>query len=335
MSQNIEEVLKDQWLRYMIDSKPGIIRKMSGKHWIYYDIQGKKITDQKTIDRINKIVIPPARASVRISPVANWHIQATWLDAKWRKQYRYHPDWVVARNENKFSRMKEFGKALPKIRQKIDSDLKQSELSQTKILALALTIMDKTWIRVGNEIYQKLYGSFWLTTLRNKHAIIVGETLQFQFVGKKWIKQNISLKSRKLARIIQQCKALPGHDLFEYIDTNWDIKTINSDLINHYIKDIAEDDFTAKDFRTWHGTVYALQVLHTIINGEEKQSILYIIDEVAKELGNTRAVCRKYYIHPLVFSLYEDEKSHTTIMKSCTVDDHTSYELLLCKLLNK
>lgn len=214
--------------------------------------------------------------------------------------------------------MKEFGTTLPHIRKKVKVHLDDKEPTQDKVLAAAITIMDRTGIRVGNEVYEQLYGSFGLTTLRRKHAKIQGENITFQFVGKKGVRQNIQLKSKKLARIIKQCEELPGYNLFEYIDDNGNVKTITSELVNDYIKTLAGDEFSAKDFRTWHGTVYALTVIHNNITNEEKLTIPRIIDAVAEELGNTRTVCKKYYIHPIVWELYESDGLTIYYEKHCS-----------------
>ena len=333
--QAVEELIKENRLRYVSDNKPGITRKAAGKKRHYFEANGKKLTDEKEIERINKMVLPPAWIQVRISPYTNSHLQATWLDAKWRKQYRYHPKRISARSETKFWRMKEFGEMLPELRKKVQAHLNEPWLSQQKVLATAITIMDRTGIRVGNEIYEQLYGSFGLTTLRRKHTEVKGETIRFQFVGKKWIKQDIQLKSKKLARIIKQCKDLPGHNIFEYLDESSEVKTITSDLVNEYIKSLTDKDFTAKDFRTWHGTVYALSVIHDSMNAEEKISIPHIIDDVARELGNTRAVCKKYYIHPTIFELYEKEWLQNYYEKHCNCTDKDRYEKMLCAILEK
>lgn len=336
MEQITPEFIKEHGLRYVSDSKPGITRKASWKKWVYFDVSWKKITDEAIISRLNKLVLPPAWQSVWISPISNGHLQATWLDSKGRKQYRYHADWTVARNQSKFSRMKEFGRVLTDLRKKIQYDLNDKDLSKTKVVALAVSIMDKTGIRVWNEVYEKLYWSFWLTTLHNKHAKILWDTIQFQFTGKKGVKQKISLKSKKLTRIIQQCIHLPGYDLFEYIDNTWDIKTITSDDINEYIKAHTGDNFSAKDFRTWHGTVYALWIIHSSFDSEEKITLPKIIDQVALELGNTRIVCKKYYIHPIAFSLFEDEEMKKYMIKFCAnCKEANVYESLFSKLLAK
>lgn len=336
MDQQTTELIKEAWLRYISDATPWITRRAAWKHWKYFDPSGKLITDEKIIARANKLVLPPAWQSVWISPIANWHLQATWLDTKWRKQYRYHPERTKARSQSKFYRMKDFGKELPKIRESITHALAQKDLTKTKVLALALTIMDKTGIRVGNEIYEHLYGSFGLTTLHNKHATITWDTIQFQFTGKKWVKQKIALKNRKLTRIIQQCKDLPWYHLFEFIDQNGEVKTIVSDDINDYIKTLSGKEFTAKDFRTWHGTVHALVVLSCSLDSEEKMTLPQLIDEVAKELGNTRTVCKKYYIHPIVFSAFEDEDMLKYIGKFCaTCKEDNAHEKLLYKLLER
>lgn len=231
--------------------------------------------------------------------------------------------------------MKEFGKALPHIRKKVKVHLDDKEPTQDKVLAAAITIMDRTGIRVGNEVYEELYGSFGLTTLRRKHAKISGENITFHFVGKKGVKQNIQLKSKKLARIIKQCEELPGYNLFEYVDPAGEVRTITSDLINEYIKTLAGDEFSAKDFRTWHGTVYALTVIHNNITSDEQLTIPRIIDAVAEELGNTRTVCKKYYIHPMIWELYESDELHSYYEKYCIGESQDKYEKALLAILQK
>ena len=333
--QAVSELLKENRLHYTSDTKPWITRKLSGQHWTYFDPKEKKITDKKEIERLNKLVLPPARKDVRMCPSPNGHLQATGIDTKWRKQYRYHPKRIAARSETKFHRMKEFGETLPIIRKKVKAHLGEKSPTQEKVLAAAITIMDRTGIRIGNEIYEQLYWSFGLTTLRNRHAKVSGEKITFQFVGKKWVKQNIELKSKKLARIIKQCRDLPWHTLLEYIDESWEVKSLTSDLVNEYIKSLTDKDFTAKDFRTRHGTVYTLDVIHNNIINEEQLTIPRIIDAVAEELGNTRAVCKKYYIHPVVFELYENDGLVKYYEKHCNCEAQDRYEKMLCAILDK
>ncbi|SMP22518.1 DNA topoisomerase IB [Chryseobacterium profundimaris] len=287
----------------------GITRKKRGKKFSYYK-EGEKIKDKEEISRINKLVIPPAWENVWICALDNGHLQATGFDVKKRKQYRYHPLWSALRNHTKFYRMLQFGYALPDIRLQVEKDLALRNFDKRKVLALIVSLMQKTNIRIGNNAYEKLYGSFGLTTLKGKHVKVQGQKISFHFKGKKGVMHDIDLKSKRLSKLIQKCKDIPGKELFQYIDEDGNRHTVDSGMVNEYIKEISGEDFTAKDFRTWSGTVSALIAFREIgyaeTHTEYKKKVKEALEIVASHLGNTSTVCRKYYVHPLVINLYEN-----------------------------
>ncbi|SEN03899.1 DNA topoisomerase-1 [Chryseobacterium taichungense] len=287
----------------------GITRKKTGKKFSYYK-DGEKIRDKEEITRINKLVIPPAWENVWICALDNGHLQATGFDIKKRKQYRYHPLWSALRNHTKFYRMLQFGYALPDIRLQVEKDLALRNFDKRKILALIVSLMQRTNIRIGNNAYEKLYGSFGLTTLKDKHVKVQGQKISFHFKGKKGVMHDIDLKSKRLSKLIQKCKDIPGKELFQYIDDEGNRHTIDSGMVNDYIKEISGEDFTAKDFRTWSGTVSALiafkEIGYAETHTEYKKKVKEALEIVASHLGNTSTVCRKYYVHPLVINLYEN-----------------------------
>ncbi len=300
-------------LIYISDATPGIVRKKTGKNFAYY-INDKKVEDKDELMRIKKLVLPPAWENVWISTLHNGHLQATGQDVKQRKQYRYHPHWNALRNHTKFYRMLQFGKVLPQIRLQLEKDLSLPGLPLRKILATVVSLMERTNIRVGNNIYEKLYGSFGLTTLKDKHVMVTGNNVKFSFKGKKGIEHNISIKNKKLAAIVQRSKEIPGKELFQYFDDTGERKSIDSGMVNEYIKELSGADFTAKDFRTWAGTVNAFIAFKEAGAADSdtalKKNIVEALDKVAYQLGNTRTVCRKYYVHPLIISLYESKGIH-------------------------
>lgn len=297
-------------LCYVSDTMPGYTRKKSGTGFSFYDIDGKLIKDKELIYRFKRLVIPPAYTNVWISPKENGHLQFTGVDAAGRKQYRYHPDWSRIRNQSKYHRLRTFATHLPTIRQQVDKDLARHNLDLDKVIALVVRLMELTSIRVGNESYKKLYGSFGLTTLMDKHVKIEGSKINFQFKGKKGVMHNIALQSKKLARLVKQCRDIPGKELFQYYNADGQRCSIGSGDVNTYLKNITGEDFTAKDFRTWAGSVSALYAFkeagefETI--SECKKKIISVLDEVAVNLGNTRTVCKKYYVHPTVIKSYEE-----------------------------
>lgn len=297
-------------LIYTTDAETaGITRKKSGKKYSYYK-DGEKIRDKEEIKRINKLVIPPAWENVWICALDNGHLQATGFDVKKRKQYRYHPLWSALRNHTKFYRMLQFGYALPDIRLQVEKDLALRNFEKRKILALIVSLMQRTNIRIGNNAYEKLYGSFGLTTLKEKHVQVKGQKITFHFKGKKGVMHDIDLKSKRLSRLVQKCKDIPGRELFQYIDDEGNRHTVDSGMVNDYIKEISGEDFTAKDFRTWSGTVNALiafkEIGYAETHTEYKKKVKEALEIVASHLGNTSTVCRKYYVHPLVINLYEN-----------------------------
>jgi len=265
------------------------------------------------------LVIPPAWENVWICHLENGHLQATGVDVKNRKQYKYHSLWNALRNQTKFYRLYEFGKVLPSIRKQLEKDLSLPGLPVEKVLALVVSLMEQTSIRVGNSAYEKLYGSFGLTTLKDKHVNVSAGNIQFVFKGKKGISHNISISNKRLAKLVKQCRDIPGKELFQYYDADGNHKSIDSGMVNGYLKAITGEDFTAKDFRTWAGTVHALTEFGGVDAAETqtqiKNNIVMVLDRVAEHLGNTRTVCKKYYVHPAIVKLYEDNNLHAYLDK--------------------
>ncbi|MGZ5285876.1 MAG: DNA topoisomerase IB [Flavisolibacter sp.] len=297
-------------LVYVNDKNAGILRKKKGKGFSYiYD--NKPLRDKDQLERIRKLVIPPAWTNVWICAKGNGHIQATGFDLRKRKQYRYHQLWHVLRNETKFHRLFEFGKLLPSMRLKIEEDISKKELCEERVMATIVSLMERTYIRIGNDDYEKLYGSYGLTTLKDNHVKVTGDTIHFSFRGKKGIEHNISLRHRRLARLVSKCRELPGRELFQYIDEEGNRKPIDSGMVNRYIKEATGGDFSAKDFRTWAGTLNILRAFKAIGQAESendcKKNIVNALDEVSQKLGNSRTICKKYYVHPGVIKLYEDK----------------------------
>jgi DNA topoisomerase-1 len=323
----------------------GISRRKRGKNFTYF-LGDEKVKDKEELERIKKLAIPPAWEDVWICALENGHLQATGIDAKRRKQYRYHPVWNALRNHTKFYRMLQFGETLPTIRLQLEKDLSRRNLDKRKVLALVVSLMERTNIRIGNNIYEKLYGSFGLTTLKDKHVNITGQKIKFSFKGKKGIYHDIDLKNRKLAKAVKNCRDIPGKELFQYYDEDGKRHAIESGMVNEYIKEISGEDFTAKDFRTWSGTVNALIAFKEIESSAEpeekttqKSKIKKAIELVACELGNTSTVCRKYYIHPLIINLYESDsiKKYLEELDDIEVDDGksglTKEEKIVMKIL--
>ena len=298
-------------LVYVSDKEPGIERRKKGDQFEYY-FNNELIKDDEELLRIKHLVIPPAWEKVWICKKENGHLQATGYDTRNRKQYRYHPSWNKLRNDTKFYRLHDFGKALPEIRLQLEKDLSDKELSEKKVLAAVVSLMERTNIRIGNAFYEKEYGSFGLTTLKDQHVTFNGNSVTFSFNGKKGVAHKIKLKSKKLAGIIKKCRDVPGKELFQYYDEEGKHHSIDSGVVNNYIREISHADFTAKDFRTWAGTVHAFLALKSIgcceTATEAKRKIVEALDIVSEHLGNTRTVCKKYYVHPLIISLYESKK---------------------------
>lgn len=310
MVETLEE-LKSTGLVYVTDSKPGIYRKGKPGKFHYVDVQGNPITDENDLDRIKMLVLPPAWTEVWISPKKNGYLQATGIDVAGRKQYRYHTEWTSRRSDSKYFRLLDFGKALPRARKRIAKDLKRKKFDELKVLAICVEFMQKTLIRVGNESYKQLYGSYGLSTLRNKHVKINGNHLSLSFVGKKGVQQELTLNDKTLARLLRKCKEIPGQELFQYYTAGEERKSIDSGMLNNYIREITGNDFTAKDFRTWGGTLEAfrqLAICGAVADDDEKSRkkvIVEVLDCVASRLGNTRAVCKSAYVYPLLLESFE------------------------------
>ena len=302
------ESAKEAGLRYTTDAKPGIVRKRAGKGFRYVGPDGEPVRNPETLRRIRSLVIPPAWKEVWISTDPRGHLQATGRDARGRKQSRYHPRWRAIRDETKYERMLLFGEALRRIRERVEEHLRLPGLPREKVLATVVRLMDSTLIRVGNQEYAKENKSFGLTTMRGKHVKVTGSRLIFNFRGKSGVLHKVGVQDRRLARIVRQCQELPGHELFEYLDEDAQTRTIDSTDVNEYLRDVSGGEFTAKDFRTWAGTVLASMALREFATFESetqaKKNVVQAIKEVARRLGNTPAVCRKCYLHPGVLECY-------------------------------
>jgi DNA topoisomerase-1 len=295
-------------LRYVTDGFAGITRQRSGTGWAYYEPGGARIADAATRKRLNSLAIPPAWTDVWICPDPGGHIQATARDARGRKQYRYHPSYREARDQSKFRRMLEFSEALPQLRERVERDLRAEDLSRRQLLATVVRLLDRTLIRVGNDEYARENQSFGLTTLRRRHVQVEGDRLRFTFRGKSKVEHSISVADPRLARIIQRCQDLPGQEMFQYLDGDKKRQTVSSDDVNGYLREASDRDVTAKDFRTWGGTMLAAVELRAMgaaaSRREADRNVLRALDAVAERLGNTRTVCRKYYVHPALLQAY-------------------------------
>ena len=295
-------------LAYVDDGKPGITRKRSGKGFRYFDAKGASVRDEATLARIRSLAIPPAYTDVWICPRRNGHIQATGRDAKGRKQYRYHPDFREARESSKFSHIMSFADALPGIRARIDTDMKRPGLPREKVLATVVHLLETTLIRVGNDDYARANRSYGLTTLRDPHVTVAGAKLRFRFKGKSGKTWDLSVKDRRVSRIVKACQDLPGQELFQYIDADGEQRDVTSADVNAYLREITGQDITAKDFRTWAGTVLAALALQEFevfdSEAKAKKNVRAAIEGVASRLGNTPTICRKCYIHPQILDGY-------------------------------
>lgn len=295
-------------LHYVTDGFAGIRRRRSGTGWSYYAPNGVRIRDPHTRKRLNALAIPPAWTDVWICPDPNGHIQATARDARGRKQYRYHPSYREMRDRSKFRRMLEFSEVLPILRERVERDLRAGDLTRRQILATVVRLLDKTLIRVGKDEYARANRSFGLTTLRRRHVRVEGALLRFSFRGKSGVEHSVAITEPRLARIIQRCQDLPGQELFQYLDASRKRQTVSSDDVNAYLREITGRDVTAKDFRTWGGTMLAAVELRTMgpasSRREADRNIVRAIDAVSARLGNTRTVCRKYYVHPALVHAY-------------------------------
>jgi DNA topoisomerase-1 len=295
-------------LRYVNDSKPGIRREGSPGSFRYVDARGEPVLDEDTLKRIKSLAIPPAWTDVWICPQATGHLQATGRDARGRKQYRYHPKWREVRDDVKYERMIKFGKALPAIRSEVDRALSLPGLPREKVLATIVYLLETTMMRVGNEEYARENKSFGLTTLRNRHVRIDGSDVEFRFRGKSGVYHDVKVHDRRLARIIQRSRDLPGQELFEYVDDEGETRTVDSSDVNDYLRQVTGEDYTAKDFRTWAGTVLAAVALREFeqfdSQAQAKKNVTQAIQSVAEKLRNTPSVCRKCYVHPAILDAY-------------------------------
>ena len=305
-----EETAKLVGLRYVRADSLQIVRQKVGRGFSYLDAKGDRITDEAELQRLKDLTIPPALSDVFICHLPNGHLQATGRDTKRRKQYFYHPDWRKIRSQNKFNRMLLFGASLPLIRETTERHLRKRGLPREKVLATVIQLLETTLIRVGNHQYAKKNRSFGLTTLRDRHVEVTGTKVQFEFRGKSGVDHQIELKDRRLAKVIKKCQEIPGYEIFKYYDANGERHFVDSGDVNEYLQQITDRDFTAKDFRTWAGTLLAAIELDELgefdSDKQAKKNIVSAIKQVAKQLGNRPATCRKYYVHPAILEAYED-----------------------------
>jgi DNA topoisomerase-1 len=323
-----EESAHQAGLRYVTDDTPGITRRGAGKGFSYRNPDGSKVTDKRVLARIKALAIPPAWTDVWICPSPNGHLQATGRDDRGRKQYRYHPKWREVRDEAKYDRMLVFAAALPAIRERVDHDLRRTGLPRERVLATVVRLLETTLIRVGNEEYAKENHSFGLTTMRTRHVDVDGAEITFSFRGKSGIKHEVDITDRRLANVIQQIEELPGQELFQYVDEHGERHDVKSEDVNDYLREISGEPFTAKDFRTWAGTLIAAEALagfkEVDSDAEANKRVIEAIDAVAKRLGNTRTVCRNCYIHPAVIDAYLDGALAQSVHQQVTEELTTS-----------
>lgn len=304
------EAAEDAGLLYVSDDRPGYRRRRKGDSFEYLDTDGKPIRDETRLLRIRRLAIPPAYTDVWICPSPHGHLQATGRDDRRRKQYRYHERWRAVRDESKYERMLIFGRALPKIRRRVQSDLELTGLPRNKVLATVVQLLERTFIRVGNEEYARQNKSFGLTTMRNRHVEVKGSKLRFRFRGKSGIQHEVDVEDRHIAGIVRKLQDLPGQDLFQYADEVGALRDVSSQDVNDYLREITGEEFTAKDFRTWAGTVLTAMALNTqeafTTKKQARANVKDAITAVSKILGNTPAICRKCYVHPAVLETYLD-----------------------------
>jgi DNA topoisomerase-1 len=305
-----EASAEEAGLRYVSDAMPGIARRRAGRGFSYIGPDGRRVADRRVLARIKSLAIPPAWTDVWICPIARGHLQATGRDARGRKQYRYHARWRAVRDEAKYERIIAFGRALPRIRRRVDKDLSLPGLPRERVLAAVVRLLEKTRVRVGNEEYARENRSFGLTTLRNRHAEVGSHRIRFAFRGKGGKEHEVELSDRRLATIVSRCQDLPGQALFTYLDEDGEPRTVDSADVNEYLREISGQDFTAKDFRTWSGTVLAAWALSELqefdSEAQAKRNVVRAVEAVAERLGNTPAVSRKSYVHPTVIDAYLD-----------------------------
>ncbi|WP_375460503.1 DNA topoisomerase IB [uncultured Enterovirga sp.] len=316
-------------LSYVSDEKPGITRRKTGKGFYFIGRDGKRITDEKTLERIRKLAIPPAYANVWICPSPNGHLQATGRDAKGRKQYRYHQKFREVRDSTKYEHMLEFAKGLPEIRETVAKHMAMKGLSREKVLATVVYLLENTLIRVGNDDYAKDNKSYGLTTLKNRHVKVEGTEMRFRFKGKSGKEWNLAFKDRRIAKIVRECQEIPGQELFQYLDESGERRDVTSSDVNDYLREITGRDITAKDFRTWAGTVLAAMALHEFetfdSDARAKKNVRAAIESVSSRLGNTPTICRKCYVHPEVVHSYMQGEMLLEVKKQ--VEDELRNEL--------
>ncbi len=322
------EAARAAGLYYVSDSEPGIRRKRCGRGFSYIDENGKLIRNAEERQRLEALAIPPAWTDVWICSRPDGHLQATGRDDKGRKQYRYHPQWRQQRSQSKYSRMVLFGEALPGIREQVHHDLSRRGLPREKVLATVVRLLETTLIRIGNKMYAQQNKSFGLTTMRDRHTDISGSKLQFHFRGKSGKKHVVNIRDRRLAHIVKKCREIPGYELFQYFDENGRRQVVDSSDVNLYLHEITEQDFTAKDFRTWGGTVLTASALKKIgpfeSGTEAKRNVVQAVKETAQHLGNRAATCHKYYIHPAVIDSYLEGSLLPTLEQYETETDEPS-----------
>lgn len=344
MRENPAKIAKQAGLRYVSDTMPGIRRQKVGRGFSYFDTEGQRIQDDNERDRIKQLVIPPSWQDVWICPFAKGHLQSTGRDAKGRKQYRYHPEWAKVRSQAKFDRMVAFGQALPDIRKQTSDHLKLQGLPQEKVLALVVQLLERTLIRVGNVTYAQTNKSYGLTTLRTRHVDMTGNQVEFEFVGKSGVEHHIEVEDKRLTNIIKKCYEIPGYTLFQYLDESGKRQQVDSGNVNDYLQHLTGEDFTAKEFRTWAGTVLTAQELNGIqteaseakgSGTKAEQQITAAIKAVAKQLGNRPATCRKYYVHPRIPEAHLAGELLPVLQSTHRHPDHLEpYELAVLKLID-
>jgi DNA topoisomerase-1 len=317
--REFREAARSARLRYVSDAERGFARRRHGKSFSYVRANGEVLRDRASLERIRSLAIPPAWKDVWICPSPNGHLQATGRDARGRKQYRYHPRWREAQDEQKYERIVLFAKTLPKIRRAVARDLRKRGLPREKVLAAAVKLLETTLIRVGNDEYARDNRSFGLTTMRDEHVKIRGARVRFDFRGKHGIEHEVDFKDSRLARIVHACRDLPGQELFQYLDDSGEVRDVGSGDVNDYLRSISGQDFTAKDFRTWAGTALAARALHEFQDFDStaaaKRNITTAIEHVAERLGNTQAICRKCYVHPGIIEAYLDRTLVNTLKR--------------------
>jgi len=326
------EALEDRCgLRYATDETPGYTRRRHGGGFVYLSPEGKRVDDPALIRRFKAMVIPPAWSDVWICPEEHGHIQVVGRDAKGRKQYIYHPDWESMRNETKFARMQAFGAALPRIRSRVDADLRRRGFPLEKVAAVVVSLLDETALRIGNREYERQNDSYGLVTLKDEHVALSGAHIHIAFNGKRGKLQTVDLQNRRLARLVKQCQELPGQALFQFESDTGELQPMGSGDINRYLKDISGDEITAKDFRTWGASVLAAEALHAL-GPEERATVLRrnisaCLRTTATRIGNTPTVCRKYYVHPGVIESYENGSLFAAFELAARESDGTGLSL--------